>query len=221
MLSARTQGSGSVSQISGSAAVRVAAYVDGFNLYNGMHDARGRRGLWLNLESLLASLLRPNQQLVVVHYFTALVIGPGQPHQQTYLDALASYCSVTKLHVGRFQQKSVRCRSCGSSWTSYEEKESDVSLAVQLLEDAARNIFDQALIVSGDSDMKPAVDAVRRISPEKRLVAVFPPRRSSVVLEQATDARLRIFDKHPERHLLPQVVTTANGQPLKRPPRWY
>jgi hypothetical protein len=201
--------------------VRVAAYVDGFNLYNGMHDARGRRGLWLNLESLLGSLLGPNQRLVAVHYFTALVSGPGRLSQQTYLDALEAHCGVTTLHVARFQEKRIACRECGSTWRSFEEKESDVSLAVQLVEDAALDLFDQAFIVSGDSDMKPAVVAARRIAPGKRLLAVFPPRRSSHVLEQATDARLRIFDKVPERHPLPTVVTAADGRKLVRPSRWY
>jgi hypothetical protein len=33
---------------------RIVAYVDGFNLYNGLHTATGRRDLWLNLESLSA-----------------------------------------------------------------------------------------------------------------------------------------------------------------------
>jgi hypothetical protein len=74
-----------------------------------------------------------------------------------------------------------------------EEKEFDVSLAVQLVEDAAGGVFDQALIVSGDSDMAPAVHAVRRLRPDARLVALFPPRRSSHQLEVLADATLRIF----------------------------
>jgi hypothetical protein len=130
---------------------RVAAYVDGFNLHNGMHDARRRRGLWLNMESLLGSLIRPGQRLTAVHYFTALVQGPSQQHQNVYLEALTTHCPVTRLHVGRFQMKRLRCRNCGHTHISYEEKESDVSLAVQLVEDAALNLFDQALIVSRGS----------------------------------------------------------------------
>ena len=201
--------------------MRVAAYVDGFNLYHGMHDARGRRGLWLDLESLVSAFLRPGQRLVVVHYFTALVAGPGRAAQLTYLDALAAHCPSTLLHVGRFLEKRQTCRGCGSSWRTYEEKESDVSLAVQLVEDAARKVSDASLILSGDSDMKPAIDAVRRLAPAHRLVAVFPPRRSSVDLERAVDARLQIFDRVPERHLLPSVVTAPDGRKLLRPFRWY
>lgn len=201
--------------------VRVAAYVDGFNLYNGMHDARQRRGLWLDLESLLRSLLRGNQALTAVHYFTALVQGQGRQRQETYLKALEGHCRITQLHVGRFQAKRLNCRQCGHTRVSHEEKESDVSLAVQLVEDAAVDAFDQALIVSGDSDMAPAIRSVRRIAPSKRLVAVFPPRRSSVTLKGAVDATLNIFDKVPERHQLPDKVQAADGTFFERPHHWH
>ena len=200
--------------------MRVAAYVDGFNLYNGMHDARGRRGLWLDLEGLLGSFLRDDQQLVAVHYFTALVHGPGQARQQRYLDALAVHCRATYSHIGRFQQKYLGCRKCGHQRIFYEEKESDVSLAVQLVEDAARDAFDQALVVSGDSDMCPAVASARRLDPAKRLVAVFPPRRSSVVLERIVDGVVRIYDRAPERHQLPNPVVAPDGTTFRRPTEW-
>ncbi|MBB2942363.1 uncharacterized LabA/DUF88 family protein [Actinoplanes lutulentus] len=200
--------------------VRVAAYVDGFNLYNGMHDARRRRSLWLNMESLLGSFLGVNQELAVVHYFTALVQGQSRHHQVTYLDALAAHCPITELHVGRFQAKQLQCRNCHHTRTSYEEKESDVSLAVQLVEDAALDVFDHALIVSGDSDMAPAIRSVRRIAPHKRLVAVFPPRRSSVTLKNTVDATLQIYDRVPERHLLPDNVKAVDGTTFNRPSHW-
>jgi uncharacterized LabA/DUF88 family protein len=52
-----------------------------------------------------------------------------------------------------------------SRWTIYEEKETDVSLAVSLLEDAAMDRYDVALLFSADSDLCPAVRAVRRVRP--------------------------------------------------------
>lgn len=200
--------------------VPVAAYVDGFNLYNGMHDARGRRGLWLDLESLLGSFLSANQKLVAVHYFTALVKGSGQERQQTYLDALQAHGGVTRTHVGRFQRKSIKCRKCQQSFESHEEKESDVSFGVQMVEDAAQGVCQQALIVSGDSDMMPAIRSVRRISPGTRIVAVFPPRRSSYDLQQSADATLHIWDKVPERHQLPNTVSFPTGTTVTRPSYW-
>lgn len=203
---------------------RVGAYVDGFNLYRGMHDARGRRGQWLDLEHLLESFLGPGQQLDVVHYFTAMVHGPGQVRQQAYLDALAAHCPKVIPHVGRFQIKQHRCRACGATWTSYEEKESDVSLGVQMVEDAATAVVDESWLVSGDSDMAPAVRSIRRIAAaaqrDHRIVSIFPPRRGSQTLTQETDLTLRIFDKVPERHQLPDPVSDAAGNTISRPVHW-
>lgn len=198
----------------------MAAYVDGFNLYHGMHEARGRRALWLDLPGLLRSMLRQEQQLTVVHYFTALVVGPGRARQEQFLQAAQAHgAGLLVPHVGRFQRKTVICRVCRQPFNTFEEKESDVSLAVQLVEDAAAGVFDQALIVSGDSDMAPAIHAVRRLRPDARLVALFPPRRSSHQLEVLADATLRIFDRIPERHQLPDPVVTSQ-QRIARPTYW-
>ena len=50
----------------------VIAYVDGFNLYHGLHDKYRRRYLWLDLERLVQRI-RPRDQLLAVRYFTAMV----------------------------------------------------------------------------------------------------------------------------------------------------
>ncbi len=74
---------------------RVIAYVDGFNLYFGMREKRWRRYYWLNVQVLARKLLKADQQLVFVKYFTSLVSGtPRDPHkrkrQGSYLDALGT-----------------------------------------------------------------------------------------------------------------------------------
>src|SRR5260221_929237 len=105
-------------------AERVAAYIDGFNLYHGLH-VEGRRHLWLDLEGLVRSLLKPGQELVVVRYFTARVRNnpASEQRQNMYLKALAAHSSILDIRYGRFQEKSLRCRRCTASWPTYEEKE--------------------------------------------------------------------------------------------------
>ena len=73
-------------------AERVAAYIDGFNLYHGIHED-GRRHLWLDLEGLVLSLLKPGQKLLIVRYFTARVRNnpDSEQRQNMYLKALAAY----------------------------------------------------------------------------------------------------------------------------------
>ena len=96
-------------------------YVDGFNLYHGLHEAAQRRWLWLDLVAL-AEKLRPRSQLVALRYFTAPVCGQQDAlaRQQTYSQALETkYPQQVQIIEGRYQKKPRRCRSCGARWTDY------------------------------------------------------------------------------------------------------
>lgn len=55
----------------------------------------------------------------------------------------------------------------------FEEKGSDVQLAVQLVKDASFDLYDTAIVISNDSDLQPAIDAVERHM-GKRVVVVSP-----------------------------------------------
>ncbi|HEU4426929.1 MAG TPA: NYN domain-containing protein [Pilimelia sp.] len=201
---------------------RVRAYVDGFNLYHGMHAKYRRAYHWLDLERLAKCLLRRGQRLDRVKYFTARVRrnDDSRLRQVSYLDALTAHCGRLEIIEGRFQEKACVCFACRAQWVTYEEKESDVSLAVALVEDAALDHFDVAVVVSADSDLCPAVRAVKRIAPRKRIVAAFPPRRHSADLQQHVDHLLRIDRQMLMRSQLPSKVVTAGGIELTRPEHW-
>ena len=144
---------------------RVAAYIDGFNLYFGLKSRYGRRYHWLDLQKLCSALLRRGQILERVTYFTARVRDQplSEQRQFHYLEALAHHSPLLTVVDGRFHERNCRCRNCGSTWTIYEEKETDVSLAVALVEDAVQDRYDTALIVSADSDLCPGVRSVKRL----------------------------------------------------------
>jgi uncharacterized LabA/DUF88 family protein len=201
---------------------RVVAYVDGFNLYFGLKAGHGREYLWLDLQKLAESLLRPGQQLLEVKYFTARVRDDpdAERRQSTYLDALARHCHKVRRIEGRFQEKSRSCRNCGAVWTGYEEKKTDVNIAVTLVEDAIRDTYDIALLISADSDLTPAVAAVRRLEPTKLIVVAFPPRRNSVDLANAVDAYTRIGRDKIRNAQMPSKIVTSDGVILRRPAYW-
>lgn len=200
---------------------RVAVYIDGFNLYNGLKTRYGRKYLWLDLEAVSTRLLRPGQQLVKVNYFTAAVRNDlgAQARQATFLGALRAATNVD-IVLGRFQEKQEQCRRCGASWRTYEEKETDVSIAVGLVEDAANDLFDTALLISADSDLCPGVRALKRLRPTKRVIAVFPPARSSDALRQAVDASFTLGHAVIRQSLLAPTVTDGDGVSYSRPPSW-
>ena len=201
---------------------RVKAYVDGFNLYHGLKTRHGRKYLWLDLQALAVRLLKPSQHLVAVEYFTARVRNQAESEQRqaVYLDALDAHCPLVKVVQGHFQKKTQECRSCGGQWVSYEEKETDVSIAVQLVEDGVRGVFDTALLISADSDLCPAVRSLKRLDPGKRVIAVFPPRRHSEDLRKAANGMIKINDVTVRNSQLPPLVVTATGITLTRPKHW-
>ena len=163
---------------------RVSVYIDGFNLYYGLRDRGWRRYYWLDLHRMAERLLRSGQTLATVRYFTAETVPQpsaqgAKVRQDTYLKALASLPNLS-IHYGRFLPRQANCRHCGATWTRYEEKMTDVNIAVELLGDAQDDTFDTAIIISGDGDLSSPVQAVRRRYPDKRVIIAFPPRRHSM-----------------------------------------
>jgi uncharacterized LabA/DUF88 family protein len=201
---------------------RVIIYVDGFNLFYGLKTAYGRQYHWLDLEQLARELLIPGQSLAAIKYFTARVRNDplAEQRQDSYLQALQAHCSNVQVVEGRFQRKSNRCRSCGIQWVTSEEKESDVSLAVNLVGDAALGLYDTALVISADSDLCPAVRSAKRLRPKAAVVAVFPPNRRADPLRVAADAVYFLAADKLSRAQLPTKIVTPAGIELNRPEHW-
>ena len=201
---------------------RVVAYVDGFNLYFGLKEGYGRRYHWLDLQKLVADLLQPDQQLRAVQYFTARIRDDpeGGSRQSTYLDALANHSPLVRITEGRFIQRPRGCRSCGARWVVYEEKETDVNIAIAMIKDAAQDVYDTAILVSGDTDLRPVVATVKQLRPDKRIVVAFPPRRHSKALMRAADAFITIGHGTIHNAQLPHSVVTRGGITLSRPVYW-
>jgi hypothetical protein len=201
----------------------VIAYVDGFNLYHGLRARFGRRYLWLDLGTLVARL-RPRDTIVAVKYFTAPIRNdpPAQARQQAYLSALSIHCGPTlEIIRGRYQAKSVQCHQCGSSWTSFEEKETDVNIAVSLVADAARKAADIALLISADSDLCPAIRTARAVAPTLGMIAVFPPRRNSFEVKTLIPSAFQLAQVDIRNSLLSMtVVDPTTGQRHDRPAKW-
>jgi uncharacterized LabA/DUF88 family protein len=200
----------------------VIAYVDGFNLYHGLHDRYRRRYLWLDLERLVQRL-RPNDRIEAVRYFTALVRDEPAAlgRQRAYLDALSAHSGAIKITLGRYQAKKLACRECGNAWTSYEEKETDVNIAVSIVADAAAGASDLALIISADSDLCPAIRTARALNPRRGMIAAFPPRRSSFEIRSLIRGAFTIAAADIRNSLLPDTVTDpATGRVHKRPGKW-
>ncbi len=199
---------------------RLAAYIDGFNLYFGLSDAGYQRFKWLNLMQLVQSLAKPNQTVVAVKYFTTMVSDRDKnKRQSTYIDALKSV-AVT-VHLGRFEHEQVQCGNCSNLWHKRIEKMTDVNLATHMLHDAHCNVFDTAMLISGDSDLIQAIRFVHSLEPEKSVFVAFPPERHNLSIAQAAHGSLQIGRKKLSDAQFAPIVETSTGFKLHKPREWY
>lgn len=150
--------------------LRTSVYIDGFNLY--YRALKGTPHKWLDLKAMLEFLLPAHCRIGRIKYFTAIVSGkrdPGKPvRQKTYIRALEKHIPELTVHYGHFLSNAVSaCRYPPTNPPSFvnilktEEKGSDVNLALHLLNDAWRNEYECAVLVSNDSDLAEALRMAR------------------------------------------------------------
>ncbi len=200
---------------------RVVTYIDGYNLYHGLRDAKLHTSRWLDLRAMCQALLKPSQQLDLVRYFTTRVRNDpaATARQSIFIDALEARGGI-EVDYGHFLSQNITCYGCGKSWRKGEEKKTDVNIAVRLLTDAYDDLFDKGILVSGDSDLAPPVESVQNRFPGKRIVVAFPPRRHSNELRRVADAVFTISHNVIRSSRLPDPVITSSGIVLRAPTGW-
>lgn len=76
-----------------------------------------------------------------------------------YLQAL-EYKERITVERGRVQPRPIRCRSCGAQLLIPVQKLVDVKIATRLVQLAFSQIVDVIVLVAGDADLLPAVEAI-------------------------------------------------------------
>jgi uncharacterized LabA/DUF88 family protein len=99
-----------------------------------------------------------------------------------------------------------------------EEKGSDVNLAAHLINDAHLNLFDEAIVVSGDSDLCEAVRIVTSQIGKPVTVANPQTRSSRELIAVATNYR-HLHESELKRNLFPNTLIDANGT-FTKPSSW-
>ena len=203
---------------------RAIVYIDGFNLYYGLKTKGWKKYYWLNIQRLAQNIMRSAQELVSTKYFTALVSStPRDPdknkRQLVYLEALGTLKDFY-IYYGHYLQKSVKCNKCGSVWEIYEEKMTDVNIAIELLGDAFNDLFDTAIIISGDSDLVGLIQMIKRFFSMKRVIIAFPPERVSKELRKVADAYFTLGRGVLHNSQFHDEVQKPNGIILRRPDTW-
>lgn len=135
-----------------------------------------------------------------------------------------------KIILGKYQERTVTCRARECirrlEYEVPEEKKTGVNIAVNLLEDAFRNLTDSMMIVSGDSDLEPAVEWVRRNQPQIKITVYIPvledernQRRNDNYHRMGVTCKPLPLADIP-RHIFPASVYVNEKEIVIRPAEW-
>ena len=171
---------------------------------------------------MVRQIQRNSEKIEHIYYFRAFADWkPAQKsrHEQ-YVAALQSVGVVPIL--GHFKEKDRSCNGCGARWKDHEEKETDDNIALFLLSEAYRDSYDRAYIVSRDSDLKPAVEMIRKQFPKKEVFIISPPNlgHSNDLIAVATGKR-KIKEQQIAQCLFPEVIRDGKGDEIARRPIEY
>jgi uncharacterized LabA/DUF88 family protein len=228
--------------------LRTAIYIDGYNLYYGR--LRHTKYKWLDVVTLFESILKiqdPASSLEAVKYFTAPALARFSAHvhdsmiaQQNYHRALSAlYPAKFSITFGThsFDKNGTLLptfiagmpfdRSIKSHVWKLEEKKTDVNLAIAMYRDVAKDLYDQIIICSNDSDAEPALAALKEDFPQLVIGVVSPLKElatkirsvSASLSSYADWTRKYISDDELEQAQLPSRVPT-NKKPVDKPPHW-
>lgn len=197
---------------------KVAVFIDGFNLYFGLRS-KFPQSKWLDVYKLSQNLLKPNQVLVSVTYFTARIgNNPSKEQRQSvYLSAIRS--TPTKTIYGHYKSKTKECRRCGSTWQTNEEKMTDVNIAMQMMIGAVQNTYDTAILISGDSDLVPPIKSVQDLF-HKNVFVAFPPARHNHSVKTAANSSMILGRGLINKSQFANSLTTKSGHQINKPTEW-
>ena len=209
---------------------RVAFLVDGFNVYHSIREAikDGSGSIkWLDYLSLCRSYLNVfgrEARLARVVYFSAYATHLQQTHpdvivrHRKYVQALRS--TGVEPMMGRFKWRPRWCPTCQKEYPGHEEKETDVSIAVTLMELCLNDVCDIVVLVSGDTDLLPGIRAVKRLCTDKQVWVAFPYKRFNLELAQTAHGTIKIRRAKYAKHQLPDPTILPDGTLVTKPSGW-
>lgn len=166
---------------------RVMVFIDGSNMYHSLKTFFNRTDI--DFGKFCAKLIG-RRQLVRTYYYNARVSRKEEPEryisQVQFFDSVADI-PYTELRLGLLVY---------NNWPSTPpyEKGVDVQLATDMLTHAFKNNYDTAILVAGDNDFVPSLQAVKDMGKHIE-VALFGKEETSQELRRVADKILPITPK--------------------------
>lgn len=218
-------------------------YVDGFNLYyralKGTKKDRRPGRKWLDLHKFVQSAMPADTDIQRINYYTAdisTIPDPDAPKRQmAYFKALETIPCL-RIHKGQFlvskpmmyldpsltfSPRAIVPQAPPPRFAKVvktEEKGTDVNLGVHLVRDAFVGAFEQAVVISNDTDL---AEAIRIVTAEVNLPVYLiagASRQSATLIQHATG--IKYAERHIQRCQFPDTLTTSQGEAVTKPGGW-
>lgn len=159
------------------------AYIDGLNFYERSKGKWWYPYGWCDWNKTIQNYSTGAK--VTVKYFTTEVSPANRSaaeRQRLHLRAMEKVAGA-EIIKGQLRQRNVVCGRCDELMTcprcnrdsKLTEKQTDVNIAVHLVEDAIDGRFEEAYLVTSDLDLIPAVRVALKRNAGARIGILFPP----------------------------------------------
>ncbi len=166
---------------------RVAIFIDGSNLYYSLKDLGVSK---IDFQKLVQVLKKERLLVSVFYYNSSLDISIDSKkywEQQKFFDALRRIPGFNVVLARLRKHK----RDDGTF--AFEVKGDDIYLAVDLVSGAYENLYDTALIISGDEDFVPAIKKAQKLG--KKVENIYFNTTSSNYLKKTCNTSVCIDKK--------------------------
>lgn len=206
---------------------KIAFLIDGFNLYHALDYSgsspdhfRYRKYKWLNLFKLATLFVGKLDTVGDVILFTALATWDPDKAARHKLFIHANENAGVAIVYGEFKRKDRLCRLCKGKYSGFEEKQTDVNIALTLFTLAVKDKYDRAVIVSGDTDLIPAIKAVRSTFPHKQIGVIVPIGKASEDMLKTADFHFKMREHHLITSRFPDRIVLPDESSLNCPLDW-
>jgi len=134
---------------------KVVLLVDGMNIFHSIKQNVGNQYLDLDILKLSKKLIKENEDISQIELFAALFVGESKIAQIQTID----------------------CKICGNKLVYYQEKYTDINIALAILKYSTDQSIKKIYLLSADDDFKPAINAFMSVAQNKQIVKVIPPGR--------------------------------------------
>jgi uncharacterized LabA/DUF88 family protein len=206
---------------------RAIALVDGLNLYHALKSEPEfafpyRKYKWIDLQKLVSHFLRPLDDLIETYNFTCVCTWDKEKAERhrKYIYALKN--SGVKVREGKFKPVTKTCRGhCKMNYGTHEEKRTDVSIAISLFSLAYQDVFDNAYLITADTDQIPAIQETRKHFPYKNIFLILPINGKTDELSSVCTSTFEIKEQHLKTSMFDwELSSKATGRIITCPNIW-